>query len=127
MQAATGRVSAVLSVKETESIRAAEDGSSLATSFATTFGRFAPLETRINTGDLVKSETAADNKRHTNAHRPPHLPLTNWEYNPSSSATAQKCSKHAAIYALLLLFVMFNLFRFIVFVYQQNLILTRAH
>src|SRR5258707_14417414 len=70
MQAATSRFSAVLSVKETEFIRAAEDGSPRATSFATTFGRFAPLESRINTGDSVKSETAADNKRHTNAHRP---------------------------------------------------------
>ncbi len=70
MQAATSRFSAVLSVKKTESIRAARRWSPLATSFATTFDRFAALGTRINTGDSVKSETAADNKRHTNAHRP---------------------------------------------------------
>ena len=70
MQAATSRFSAVLSVKKTESIRAARRWSPLATSFATTFDRFAALGTRKNTGDSVKSETAADNKRHTNAHRP---------------------------------------------------------
>jgi hypothetical protein len=49
----------------------------------------------------VKSEIAADNKRHTNAHPTAHLPLTNWEYNPSSSATAQNINKDAMFDALL--------------------------